>query len=637
MDKIVKNRFWILLALVPPLVVFGYYKANGAIKAATASRISALDSALSAVPDGKGPNPTWVKAADGGIELYNEALAKAVNVEKVRVWTDQLPRMTWPAEMEPYIPRTPQGDMIYRGQFSSDAGYTYRSEYNPDLLEALYQSIEPLKQEKDGGVSGKVQISRNIIPKHTFSNMLIASDAIWDAQEDLWLLQLLFDAVRSTNRPAENAAKSAVRRINAIRLMGGDGNSTVRSMAGGGAMGGRGGFGQGGDEDDPGNMMPNASAMMNRGGAMGAGRGANVSFDPSEEFGVGFEGMGGGGGALGAGDEAFPSAGGGGGRMRDVDGDMSGAMGAAGGMGRKEIRYLKSTDNPLFQERAFYMSVLIDQKKIADFLVELSNADWPIRIVRFNVGPNGGTTGGYSAPGYMGGAMGGGGRMEDDDDLGAMLGGGGGRGALGGEGMFGALGGGGFGGATGAAGGFSEDLFTSPLGGGNGDEDDPRGLGVGASSAYGPSPLVRGDQIQSLFTHPDLVQLDVCGVITMYKPPEPALYAAVTGKTAPDPAAAAAAPAADTAATPAGDPAAAAPADAGAVVPAEAGADPAAAAGSDAGVSPDSATTPDGTPVPDASTPATGDAAAPAEATDAPAEPPAAEAPAETTTPAPGA
>jgi hypothetical protein len=304
-------------------------------------------------------------------------------------------------------------------------------------------------------------------------------------------------------------------------------------------------------------------------------------------------------------------------------------------MGRKEIRYLKP-DNPLFQERAFYMSVLIDQKKIADFLVELSNADWPIRIVRFNVGPNGGTTGGYSQPGYMTGAMGGGGggRMEDDDDLGSMLGG---RGALGGEGMFGALGGGGFGGATGTAGGgFSDDLFTSPLGGGNGDEDDPRGMGAGAS-AYGPSPMVRGDQIQSLFTHPDLVQLDVCGVITMYKPPEAALYAAVTGKTAPDAAAAAAAPAADGAAAPAGDPAGAAPADAGAVQPAEPVADPAATLAPDAGVAPDSATTPDGTASPDAAAPAAGDAAAPAEATGAPAEPPAAEAPAEATTPAPGA
>ena len=33
MDKlqpVIKHRFWILAALVPPLCIFGYYKANGA-------------------------------------------------------------------------------------------------------------------------------------------------------------------------------------------------------------------------------------------------------------------------------------------------------------------------------------------------------------------------------------------------------------------------------------------------------------------------------------------------------------------------------------------------------------------------------------------------------------------------------
>ena len=87
------------------------------------------------------------------------------------------------------------------------------------------------------------------------------------------------------------------------------------------------------------------------------------------------------------------------------------------------------------------------------------------------------------------------------------------------------------------------------VGSGAGDEADPRGMGIGmgiggAAGAYGPTPMVRGDQIQSLFTHPDLVQMDLCGVITMYNPPPPDLYAAVTGKPAVD--ATTAAPADDT-------------------------------------------------------------------------------------------
>jgi hypothetical protein len=629
MDKIVKHRFWILLALVPPLVVFGYYKANGAIIAAKDARIAALEAAFTAIPKGDGPNPTWVKAADGGIEIYNEAIAKAVNVEKVRVWTDQLPRMTWPAEMEPYVPRTPQGDMIYRGPFVSDAGYTYKAEYNPDLLEALYQSIEPLKQERDGGVSGKVQVSRNIIPHHTFADMLVTSESIWDAQEDLWLLQLLFDAIRNTNRPAENAAKSAVRRLNMIRLMGGDGQSTVRSMGATGAVGGADGARLGMDVDNEDASIGIAATMMGRGGAMGIGQRTNVNFDPSEEFGVGFEGMGVAGGATSPDDVGF------GGRARDIDNDMGTAVAGGTGLGRKEIRYIAYTDGAPFRERGFYMSVLIDQKKIADFLVELSNADWPIRIVRFNVGPNPGGTGVNS--GYTPGLAGGKDRAMDEDEAGmtSMLGANfGGAVNFGGGANFGQPGAGAFGDpTTGAGSGFTDDLFTNPLTAA--DETDPRGMGL-AGGAYGPSPMVRGDQIQSLFTHPDLVQLDLCGVITMYNPPDAALIAAVTG-TPP----AATAPAADASAAPAGDAAAGeAPADAGAAQPAAPGpetVDPAAAA-PEAGASSDPAATPEAGVNPEPAAPAATDSAAPGAASDAPAEPPAADAPADAgTAPAPGA
>jgi hypothetical protein len=610
MDKIVKHRFWILLALVPPLVIFGYYKANGAIKDAITSRTGALDSALSGIPKGDGPNPTWVKAADGGLEIYNTQLQKLVDAEKVRVWTDQLPRMTWPPEMETYLPKTPQGEMAYRGEFPPEAGFTYKAEYDPDLLEALYQSIEPIKKEKDGGVSGKVLVSRSIIPKHTFDRYIIPSEAIWDAQEDLWLLQLLFDAIRNTNRPAENAAKSAVRRLNYIRLMGGDGQSIVTAMAG--AAGGRMGM-DAGDEDLP--MAASPMAMMGRGGA-GTGPGqVKVQFEPAEEFGVGFESMAGAAGAMDGGDEAFPS---------PMAGRAMEAMAGAGGMpglGQKEIRYIKFTEGATFRERGFYMSVLIDQKKVADFLVELVNSDWPIRIVRFNVGPNGGTTGtGYSSPANpLGGRM-----MDDTDDMmmPGMLGGGGAT-------NFGRANDGGFGSEPDVTtSGFADDnLFTAPLMS-NGDEMDPRmGMGAGPAGAYGPQPMVRGDQIQSLFTHPDLVQLDVCGVITMYNPPSEALLAAVTGTP----------PADGSTEPPAGEATTAEPAsETDTAQPAAEdaeGADPAAGA-PEAGAASEATAAPEAAAGPgteSSATPAV-EGATPTEPSDAPAESPAAE----TTVPAPG-
>jgi hypothetical protein len=345
-----------------------------------------------------------------------------------------------------------------------------------------------------------------------------------------------------------------------------------------------------------------------------------VSFDPSEEFGVGIEGMGVAGGGMTPGDEAFSA----GGRARDLDNDMSGATGGMGvpGMGRKEIRYISYTDGAPFRERGFYMSVLIDQKKIADFLVELSNSDWPIRIVRFNVGPNPGATGAYTQPGYMGG---GGGRREDMDEAGMGMPGIGGGGIM----PMDDASGGGFGNQFDAAGtGVGDDLFTSPRAGASaGHEADPRGMGMGMGvpgGAYGPSPMVRGDQLQSLFTHPDLVQMDLCGVITMYSPPPADVYAAVTGQPVSDPAAAA----------PATDPSAASadgtPAAAGATVT-----DPAATA-PDAAASPDAAANPDAGTAPENSPPAAAAGAGPAQPGDVPAEPPAGDAPADVSAPAAG-
>lgn len=588
MDKIVKHRFWILLALVPPLVIFGYYNANSAINAATQSAVSGLETAFNGIPPGNGPNPTWVKAADGGIEIYNQLIEKAVTAEKVRVWTDQLPRMTFPVKMEPFVPRTPAGMLSYRAELPREAGFTYKAGYT-DQLEALYQSIEPLKQEKDGGVSGKVHLNRSAIPRHTFGDMLISSEAIWDAQEDLWLLQLLFDSIRGVNRPAENAAKSAVRRLSVIRLMGGDGNSTVKSMgaAGGGAMAGD-GRGGGGDEDFIGIIN---SPRGGGGGAMGGMGQTNVMFDPSEEFGIGFEGMAGG-GAVGAGDEDIIGTATGG-RMNDMA-----ARGAMGGMGagQKEIRYIKFDAGAAFRERGFYMSVLIDQKKIADFLVELSNADWPIRIVRFNVGPNGGPgagSTGYSAPSRF--SMGG--EREDTDDLSSMMGGG--------NAMFSGAGfGGGAIGSPDDLGFGGDDLFNAPLlGGGTGDEADPVAMGR-TGGMIGAAPMVRGDQIGGLFLHPDLVQLDLCGVITMYNPPTPELLAAATaapaGAGAVEPAASATAAEADasTAVETIGDPATADPAAETPAGDATIGAPPV-----DASATPEGAIVPEAAPASDAAPP----------------------------------
>lgn len=597
MDKVIKHRFWILLALVPPLVIFGYYSANGAIQEAITKRTGELEGSFKGIPQGTGPNPKFVKEEFNGLDVYNKALRKLVDAEMTRVWTDQLPRMTWPDAMQTFVPKSPRGTMLYRGEFPRQAAFTYKAGYT-DQIEKLYESIEPLKMELDGKITGKVRFDRASIPPRYFPPMLVPSEQLWDAQEDIWLLQLLFDAVRNVNRPAENAAKSAVRWVYGVNLVGGTGESILVATAGAGGGGGR-MLGRGGDEDEvAGAGMGMNAAMMGPGGFGAGAVQTSVAFNPAEEFGMGTEAaaaMQGGGGGSGngglAGDEQLAiargaSAGGGMG--------MGGMMGFAGGV---PIRYIGSIDGK-FRERGFYMSVLIDQKKIADFLIELANADWPIRIVRFNVGANAGGAGRPAGGGMMmtgGMGMGNMGGLPDTDDREGrgrgpeMFGGmnpammsGGGMGFAAGTNPFGgSMGGGGLGG--------DPDADYAPAGG-----LLSGGFGAMGAGGIGPQSMMSGDQIANLFTHPDLVQMDLCGVITIYNPPagESGEGEAATG-TDTAPADASAAPAAD-AATPAGD--AAAPEGEATTTPAAEGTEPAV----------DSAT-----PATDGSAPATEPAAEP--------------------------
>src|SRR5690606_32163531 len=51
-------------------------------------------------------------------------------------------------------------------------------------------------------------------------------------------------------------------------------------------------------------------------------------------------------------------------------------------------RYTAETEEAPFLERGFYLSVIIMQTKIPDFIVTLANSDWPVQVRRFQVGVN---------------------------------------------------------------------------------------------------------------------------------------------------------------------------------------------------------------------------------------------------------
>lgn len=443
LEPVIRNRFWILCGLVLPMVLYGYYAANGALKEATAARETELDGVKSGISSGFEPNERFSK----GLATINDFYEQSIDEVIVQLWEKQQERMTWPQSVADKVPDE------FQGSFDLDTLITYKNQY-PFVIRELMYRAEPVLPVKDQDLAKWKQklILASPVPQASFGTLTPTSQEMWNAQIDVWLVDLLFDAVRRLNQDKDSIANANLRRIDRLELFGGNG-SPVLTGGGAGAGGGGGAEGEMGAE------------YMEMGGGGGGQRGAAavrsaVPFSPAQEFGPGQEASSGGGGG--------------------AEGEM-GMMG--GGSRAPRIRYIKHSDSDPYMERGFYLSVIIAQNKIPDFLVELANSPWPVRIVRFHVGENP-----YGDRARVG--RGGTGMNPGFDDM--------------------------------DSGGSFSDFETGGVGGfGSGGFGAGRDIG-GATGRDGIPAFAQGlpPYATAALQHPDLVQLDLCGVITIYKQPK---------------------------------------------------------------------------------------------------------------------
>jgi hypothetical protein len=179
-----------------------------------------------------------------------------------------------------------------------------------------------------------------------------------------------------------------------------------------------------------------------------------------------------------------------------MEGDMSMGMGMGMAALPQALRWVELTDGASFRQRGFYMSVIINQQKIPDFLVHLCESAWPTKVLKFQMGPNPYRKNAAAGAGAMG--------MYDGYDPS-----GGGEYSGGGFGGFGGLAGqaqaAGFAGMTGM-----EDMMGMGMG----------GFGMSAANRYPGGPpqfaFTNRDPFNGALNQPDLVQLDVAGIITFY-------------------------------------------------------------------------------------------------------------------------
>ena len=470
LEPILKNHFWILLVPLFSMNLWGYFSANGALKAATSTREGELKSVLSGIPEGASkPNEGYSKE----LKKRNEVLEKFVDEELLDLWNRQKRRMVWPAKVAADIPKHYRGPGLDNIEV---VRFTYQKLY-PELIREVHESVEPFVANKQGITwTPKVDFPISLIPQMKIGTLTIKSTEMWDAQEDIWMTQFILDAIRLMNKDADSETSAVIRRVLAFRLLGGDGQTSGGADAAAAAAA---------EGDGAGSSAYMNPAMLSGGGGAGGGAAggkiaSSVKFDPAEEFGAGGEPEGGGGAMAGPSSMMM---------QRPTEGEGEAADPAAEPTG--PLRYVKPKDESTvkFKERGFYLSVIIQQNKMVDFLVALSNSEWPIRVVRFHFGKNpygkdpfaksagsGGMGGGY--PGMVGANpnAGGGESPFGSSGVGSPIDYGGSQGGGAMSGMMGGMTGGGAAGTTG----------------------------------YPPTAL----------EHPDLVQLDLAGLITMYNQPE---------------------------------------------------------------------------------------------------------------------
>ena len=365
MDKLkplITHHFWILSGLALLIPLGGWWSATGALKTTIEERRSALDSAFSGIPSGQNPNNSWVEA----VKVYNARAAKYNQQSRAFLWNFQKERMIWPNDIRDIMENLPD-----RAQVPNTARDLYRSSYWQEVRR-VWEVIEPFRVESGKGlIDFPLQAMPQVDPQ-VWDVLPPTSKEMWDAQEDLWLLTALFESIARVNSGASLITESPVKSLVQIELLGGD-----RSKLGGG-----GGGGEGMDPamgGDPAMMMADEMGGAGFGMGMGMGmpgRGAgmndvkSVDFDPAKEFGdPGNKGGGFGGEDIG---------------MMGADPAMMDPAGMGAGMAapKEARRYVDDEEGMPFKTRAFYLKVQVNHRKVPDLLVELTNCDFPVEIVR---------------------------------------------------------------------------------------------------------------------------------------------------------------------------------------------------------------------------------------------------------------
>jgi len=406
LQPIIKQMFWILFGLALILLLWAWWTASSALSGAIAEGHTKVEASYqgSKQPVDAVPNGRWT---DGAIK-QNAVHEIAYSDSAVELWKQQLNSRVYPQKISKELSDIEYGGTIereVRGEFAK----LYRRYFNEQL-----ETIKPFLQGE-----GLIEVNYGGITQENENRWRTSpptSPEIWEAQEDIWLLRSIYDAIAEVNAGADNIEKATIRSLQRLELRGGDPDAEAGSSAGGGGFGGgmgggyeggSGGMGGGGYEGGSGGMMGGTGAATAGGsGAWAAFQGSSAGDLLVEEFGASAAGAAGGG--MGGGGMGGGGMGGGGMSEMYEGGSDGGGGGFGGGGGAAETkRYVDDSEELPYKTRAFILQVRMIQQRVPSLLAALTNSSFPVEIVRVDA------TFGTAIAANAGGGMGGMGGMGD--------------------------------------------------------------------------------------------------------------------------------------------------------------------------------------------------------------------------------
>ena len=227
LEPVLKQKFWILLGIGILMTIVGWWMATGTMAATIATRQTEIKAAEGKVPSGEIPNSDW----SVGLAAVNVQQDLAVKSASGILWERQRARMTWPETVAEFA-----WEKGYQGDIKIAGRSNYRGDYLSDCRR-VWETVQPFNQI-DG--SGIVDFGFGKFPHRQWLTAPPAKE-MWEAQEDLWLLEGLLQSIAELNGGANSTRLDAcVHVIEKLTLHGGQpaGQRTTASASGSSSGGG---------------------------------------------------------------------------------------------------------------------------------------------------------------------------------------------------------------------------------------------------------------------------------------------------------------------------------------------------------------------------------------------------------------